>query len=254
MTMNYLDAFTVGSSAPCWLLHLVTLLFKDPGAYSYSLTGYSFVAPVYYGLMSALALYLGRTFKLDLRTRLLVVSVISIVLVRLVQLIASFVGRSPYPNHSRKEWIRYSIDNAVRHLVNFNVIMYFLTEEYDRNRWWRAFTIGSSALMTLVSYAAVAASKAMGGVMYDYGTFALSQPLILGTTLAAILYLLEVAGGLSLKKSLAWYVVITTSITYVIADKMGAYRQSAFRKPVYLLTLLVFAVYRAVVAYALLRK
>ena len=57
--MEYLKAFTIGTSGPAWFQHMALLALADENYYDYSFKLYSIVAPIYYGLMAMLAVFLG---------------------------------------------------------------------------------------------------------------------------------------------------------------------------------------------------
>ena len=80
--MDYLKAFVIGSSG----LVIFPLLSKiaNDNRYEYS-KEYSkkhpLIIPIYYGIMSMLALYIGTKFKVSLYIRFLIVSIISIIII-----------------------------------------------------------------------------------------------------------------------------------------------------------------------------
>ena len=73
--MEYLKAFTIGSSGLV-IFPLLSNIAND-NRYEYS-KKYPLTIPIYYGIMSILALYIGTKFKVSLYIRFLIVSIISI--------------------------------------------------------------------------------------------------------------------------------------------------------------------------------
>ena len=55
--MEYLKAFTIGTSGPVWFHHMALMGLTDEKDYNFSFKDYSLVAPIYYGLMTMLALF-----------------------------------------------------------------------------------------------------------------------------------------------------------------------------------------------------
>ena len=75
--MEYLKAFTIGSSGLV-IFPLLSSIAND-SRYEYS-KKFPLTIPIYYGLMSMLALYIGTNYKLPLQHRFLIVSIISILI------------------------------------------------------------------------------------------------------------------------------------------------------------------------------
>lgn len=118
--MSYLRSFVIGSSLLVFGMHLLLLSRKDPKTYGYDYRIYSIVAPLFFGVMSMLALYLRRNHGMSLRTSLMAVSVFAYAFV--VWLVRNL---RVYP-HDREEWLRYLGMQAVLYALVYNVILYGL--------------------------------------------------------------------------------------------------------------------------------
>ena len=121
--MDYLKAFVIGTAGPVWFQHIALLSLRDKNEYDYSFKVYSIIAPIYYGLMTMLALYIGKTFNLSLSMRLFIISIISICSVVAFNYFISRKKYKPYKNYTTKEWIRYILTNGARHIIAFNLII-----------------------------------------------------------------------------------------------------------------------------------
>ena len=144
--MDYLKAFTIGTSGLVWFHHMAILALTNEKDYNFSFKTYSLLAPIYYGLMTMLALYLGKTFHWSLSKRFFITSIISIILVLLVSYIIKAY------NHSPKEQGKNLIHHILRHLVAFNIIIYYLTKYFSKYWPLRVFIIGSSFFSYFITY------------------------------------------------------------------------------------------------------
>ena len=107
---DVLSSFIAGSSAPVLLpfLHAVSKIPK-----SYTFESYSMIAPLYFGVTSALATMFVKNYALSLLRSLLFVSVVSALFVFSV---ARFMGAYEY---TTKEWLAYFLRLIVRHAVAY---------------------------------------------------------------------------------------------------------------------------------------
>jgi hypothetical protein len=115
--MNYLKPFVIGSSyvvfAP--FFHAVK---NDQPKKTYSYYNYTLLAPVWFGLWNMLSLYLASRFKLSLRMRFLVISVISSLSIMMIS-----THLKSY-NFTREEWHKYYLYIFVKYLIVWNLIIY----------------------------------------------------------------------------------------------------------------------------------
>lgn len=222
--MDYLRAFTIGTSGLVTLNHMSLLSLVDKNYYDYSSKVYSLVAPIYYGLMTMLALYFRKKYKLSLSTSLFIVSIISIVFVVSLNYFVSRHKYKPYSEYTNKEWASYVINNGLRHLVNFNLIIYFLEKYFDKILLLKIFVIGSSIFSYFITYLKVMRGDMLGNVNYSYEMFAAGEPILHGLTLVISVFLYIKLFGCKFN---IYYILIFISIGtilwYVISSNLKTY-------------------------------
>ena len=120
---KYLKSFVIGSSMPVFMnffLSVQNIQNRDPQKSRYTYEQYTIVAPLYLGFMNMIALYVGNTFGLSLRQRLLVISLISAAFVAgLAKLNVSY-------QFTDREWLDYFAWILLKHLFTYNVLIYLL--------------------------------------------------------------------------------------------------------------------------------
>jgi len=118
--VNYLKSFIIGTSLPVSIhfYDAVANIKKEDRNYSYIL--YSFLAPLWFGLMNILSLYIADKWNLSSRGRFITISIISsLLIVLLAKLLNAY-------NYSNSEWLSYYTTILVKHFLTFNVIIYLL--------------------------------------------------------------------------------------------------------------------------------
>lgn len=217
---NYLKSFTIGTSWPVWIQHLSALALKDKSYYDYSFETYSVILPIYYGLMGMLALYLRERYNLSLERSLFTTSCISIIFVVMLNYFVSRKKFKPYKKYTNREWLEYILRNGARHLIAFNLIMYYTEKNFSTFPNLKIFIIGSSLFSYLMTFLKIQNLKKKGHVNYDYRLFAVFEPLLQGLYL---LISLSVLKNFSLEKSMfilalvgaiGWYILARTFKTY----------------------------------------
>jgi hypothetical protein len=118
--MEYLRAFVIGSSFPVFLPHFLTVANLDERNLNYTYKQYTFVAPLYYGLMNALSLYIALRLNLSSRQRYLLIGTLSPLLV--ISISYTF---ETY-NYQGTEWLWYGVGLFIKHFLIWNIIVYFL--------------------------------------------------------------------------------------------------------------------------------
>ena len=120
--MNYLRSFVIGSSYLVFISFFYAVKnIQHKKTYSYY--HYTLLAPVWFGLWNMFSLYLARKFKLSLRMRFLIISVISsLYIMAIAMYIQSY-------NFTRSEWYKYCVYVFVKYLIVWNLIIYNL-EKY----------------------------------------------------------------------------------------------------------------------------
>ncbi len=69
--MGYIREFVIGSSFPVFLPHFIAVAGLDESKLNYTYKQYTFIAPLYYGLMNVISLLLAIRLKLSDRQRYL---------------------------------------------------------------------------------------------------------------------------------------------------------------------------------------
>jgi hypothetical protein len=118
--MQYLRAFVIGSSMFVFFLHFLAVANLDESKINYTYKQYTFIAPLYYGLMNMLSLYLALQFSLTSRERYLLIGTASPFIV------ISFSYLMKTYHYEGNEWIQYSIGLFLKHFFIWNVIVYLL--------------------------------------------------------------------------------------------------------------------------------
>lgn len=119
-SLDYLRAFLLGSTLPITLHYFVQLWFyrqKKTLNYSYHL--YSIIAPIYFGLMSMLALTLYRVFGLTRQTAFVTVFLLSASFINLLNRVTNIYELT------EEGWQRYYIETFLRHGWSFLQLYFF---------------------------------------------------------------------------------------------------------------------------------
>ncbi len=221
--MDYLKSFIIGTSGPVFTQHLVLLSLVGKNYYDYSYKIYSLIVPLYYGFMTMFALFIGNLFGLSLRLRLFITSIISIIFIVFVNYFISRKIYKPYKEYSNKEWLSYIIKNGARHLVAFNIIIYFFEEYFSKIYPLKVFIIGSSALSYLITYLKVAWLDLQNKTNYDYKTFAIAEPFIQGIDLLFIILFFHKFLKLSLPITLLIWTIFGSILWLILAYTYKTY-------------------------------
>jgi hypothetical protein len=120
--MEYLRAFVIGSSMLVFLPHFIAVADLDEEKINYTYKQYTFVAPLYYGLMNMLSLFLALQFQLSNRQRYLVIGTLSPLFVTSM----SYFFKTY--NYQDKEWLQYAILLFIKHFLIWNIIVFLLNE------------------------------------------------------------------------------------------------------------------------------
>ena len=235
--MDYLKAFAIGTSGPVWFLHIGSLALKDKNYYNYSLKAYSLIAPIYYGLMCMLALYIGKTFNLSLHVRLFITSIISICFIFSLNYFYSRKIYKPYKNYTTKGWLDYFLKNGSRHLINFNLIIYYFTK-YFSYYWLKVFIIGSSIFSYFITFLKVIWADSKHKLNYEYKYFAACEPIIQGFGLLLSLYFFQHILNYSLKYSLILWSIFIPFLVLFLAYTFKTYKYVKIEWIYYLLRMI----------------
>ncbi len=122
MNPNFLRAFVIGSSIPVVFPHYWAVANLDETKINYTYEQYTFVAPLYYGIMNMLSLYVALLLGLSRRQRYLLVGTISPLIV------ISFSLSFQTYKYDTKQWIRYAVGLFLKHFLIWNLVIYFLDQ------------------------------------------------------------------------------------------------------------------------------
>jgi len=211
--MDYLTSFIIGTSPLITFQHFAPMALQNKTNIPYK--KYAILAPLYYGLMSMLALGIGKQFDLSLELRLFITSIISIIFITSLNYFYSRKRYEPYKSYTTKEWLYYIIRNGSRHIIAFNLIMLYLEKYFPQSEWLKIFVIGSSAFSYLFAYYDISKLDDLGLINYDYRTFAVVEPFNDGFLYLFYLFILTKLFNFSLKQSLLIKTVLSPIIWLV---------------------------------------
>ena len=242
--MEYLKAFTIGTSGIVFLSNLYVLKLTDEEVYDFPLKLYSLLIPLYYGLMNVLGLYIGKKFKLSLDIQLLIISLISITTIVLFNYYYSRRKYKPYKNYTKKEWFLYIIRNGLRHLFAFNIVIYFFTKYFDSSLLLKWFIIGSSFFSYYQTYLKVAwiDEKKPGYIQYNYKDFITFEPIVHGIFWTVGLYIFYKNMKYTILKSLILWSILGMIGQFGLAKYFKTYDYSKRPESKYILSMVVSSV------------
>ena len=121
--MSVLKSFVIGSSYPVFIHFFVKvsqLINANPLYVNYTYSTYTFVAPLYFGLMNMFSLFLKDIFNLSQRSRYLLISLISALFV--ISLAKYF---NTY-NYTQKQWNKYMVMILINHTLTYMITIRLL--------------------------------------------------------------------------------------------------------------------------------
>lgn len=119
--MSYLRSFVIASSLPVFILWFLRLhQVKDRINIPHGYEMYKVLAPLYFGLMNMISLYLSKKYNWSLRQRLLNISLVSCVFVFTLNKLAKTYTLTT------KQWISYGFRLCLGHLITYNIIIHYL--------------------------------------------------------------------------------------------------------------------------------
>ena len=120
--MKYLRDFIIGSSFPVVASFYYGAYHREKKNYEYF--PYTFMAPLWFGIWNILSLMIADKYKLSLRMRFFIVSILSVISIMILQQTLIF----PY-NYTKEEWKEYYIYIVLKYMITWNIIVYNL-EKY----------------------------------------------------------------------------------------------------------------------------
>lgn len=103
-----------------FLPHFIAVASLDENKINYTYKQYTFIAPLYYGLMNMLSLFVALQFGLTRKQRFLLTGSISPLIV------ISFSYFFKTYDYKEDEWIQYGVGLFLKHFLIWNIVVYFL--------------------------------------------------------------------------------------------------------------------------------
>jgi hypothetical protein len=122
MNPNFLRAFVIGSSIPVVFPHYLAVANLDETKINYTYKQYTFVAPLYYGIMNMLSLYIALLLSLTRRQRYLLVGTISPLIV------VCFSMYFQTYKYDTNQWVQYALGLFLKHFLIWNLVVFFLDQ------------------------------------------------------------------------------------------------------------------------------
>jgi len=123
MNKSYLRAFVIASTIIVVFPHYLVVSSLDKSKINYTYEYYSFIAPIYYGLMNMLSLYLAIKLNLNDRQRYILIGILSPIIVFLYS-----YNFKTYDYNTNKRWLIYFIGIFVQHFLIWNIVVYLLNK------------------------------------------------------------------------------------------------------------------------------
>lgn len=117
---NYLKSFVIGSSFPVLFPFFYSVSKMPQDSKNYSYVTYTFIAPLYLGLINMLAEWIGQRWNVSLRNRYLIIGPLSGLFVALLATLMNTY------NYDRKEWASYYLRIIFIHFLIFNIVIYYI--------------------------------------------------------------------------------------------------------------------------------
>ena len=117
--MKYLREFIVGSSFPVVVLFYYMVYNHQP-AKKYSYYHYTLLAPLWFGIWNILSLFIAEKYKLSIRIRFLVASILS--------LLTIYIIAQLFYNKTKEEWNYYYIQQFIKYMITWNLIIYYINK------------------------------------------------------------------------------------------------------------------------------
>ncbi len=115
--MKYLKQFVIGSSFLVFAPFYYGVQNNQPKK-NYDFYNYSLIAPVWFGLWNIFSLIIATHFKLTMKMRFLVISILS----SLSIMIISTYYKSY--NFTKKEWYQYYLYIFIKYILIWNIVIY----------------------------------------------------------------------------------------------------------------------------------
>ena len=120
--MKYLKQFVIGSSFIVFAPFYYAVQNNQPKK-TYTYYKYTFLAPIWFGLWNVISLILANHFKLSLRNRFLLVTILSS-----LSVMAIATHFKSY-NFTDTEWQKYYAYIFLKYLIVWNIVIFYM-EKY----------------------------------------------------------------------------------------------------------------------------
>ena len=199
--MEYIKAFVIGTSGLAIFPELINISnpdhYKNPEIYP-------FIIPLFYGVMTVITYILWKNSKVSLKYALFIVSILSSIIV----VITNYrLNKYEKKDNEKNNIIFLIIQDIIRVLIIFNIIIYYLIINFSKSEFIRYFIIGSCIYFYYINYYSVyhGASLTAGQnndnvVKYDFKYFVITEPVIQGSMFMVGLYIGIKYLKLSIKK------------------------------------------------------
>ena len=137
----------------------------------------------------------------------------------IIQLINHYFNDKYYIN-SKQNNLFLIIQDIIRQLIIFNIIIFYLTINFSKSEILKYFIIGSSIFAYYITYFIVYKGK---NINYDYKKFVITEPFVQGFFLAISIYIGTHYLHLNIISSIILYLIISSFIMTFIARKLKLY-------------------------------
>jgi len=117
--MEYLKDFIIGSSILV-VLPFYYMVYNYQPKKTYSYYNYTFIAPLWFGIWNLISLLMAKYFGLSNRLRYFIISIISLLF---IFIIARF-----YYNKTKEEWRFYYLQQFIKYMIIWNIVIYNLNK------------------------------------------------------------------------------------------------------------------------------
>ena len=117
---NYLRAFVIGSTSIVVLPFYYIVSHFSKKKFNYNYLSYTFLAPIFLGLMNVLSLFISETYNLSKRKRFLVISIIAPTIVMFNVILFKIY------NYTKIQWIKHIVKLYLLYFFIWNIVVYNL--------------------------------------------------------------------------------------------------------------------------------
>lgn len=250
--MDYLRSFTIGTSGLILLPHFAYFSLSKDNTKNFPFEKYIFIAPIYYGLMNMISLYISKKFKLSLFVRLLLISIISILIVFCTSFFVMSKKYPPYNTFTFRDWLYYLLRISQKHIINYNLIIYNFEKFFDLSFYVKTFVIGSSIFSYLFNFRQILISKNLELIKYNYRDVLTIKGIMHGINLLIMLSILHKYLKIELYKSIIITAFIIPILWWLLLSQY--YHTTNIQKRISTIRLIIYSLIRNNILYYLFIK